>query len=333
MKFNDLDLKDRQILYELDLDSRRPVAQIAKKLRLSKQIVDYRIKKLIKENVISWFQTVIDTYKLGYSKYKIYLSLENADKKVISSIIDYLKKQDKTEWVATCSGKYDIIAGYLVKDVYEFENAIKELDNKFSQYIDTRDTTISLSVAHWRKEYLLINTKIVDAVYQGGNKDTKTIDNIDEKIIRVLANNANIPTIDISQRIKINPKVVAYRIKNMKKDKIILYHNVTLNLNKFDWIFCKAIIKFKNLTNERYNEFFNYCNNIKNLTYMLNCIGEWDQELDFEIENFNKFHEVMLDLRDKFSDIIKHYDFVIVMNEDKLDYYPGSLPSLLDYKF
>ena len=36
----------------------------------------------------------------------------------------------------------------------------------------------------------------------------------------------------------------------------------------------------------------------------------------------------MLDIRDKFYDIIKHYDFIVFMNEDKLDYYPGSYPQI-----
>jgi len=36
----------------------------------------------------------------------------------------------------------------------------------------------------------------------------------------------------------------------------------------------------------------------------------------------------MLDIRDKFPGIIKNYDFVIVMNENKLDYYPGAYPPL-----
>ena len=59
---------------------------------------------------------------------------------------------------------------------------------------------------------------------------------------------------------------------------------------------------------------------------MINSIGSWDLEMDFEIEDFNKFNKIMLEIRDKFSDILKHYDFVIVMNEDKLDYYPGCYP-------
>ena len=59
---------------------------------------------------------------------------------------------------------------------------------------------------------------------------------------------------------------------------------VFLDLNKFNWIYCKALIKFKNLTKEKYNTFFTHCNYLKNITYMINCIGSWDIELDFEIE-------------------------------------------------
>ncbi|MDO8740864.1 MAG: Lrp/AsnC family transcriptional regulator [Candidatus Woesearchaeota archaeon] len=321
-----LDLKDRKILYQLDVNCRQADSEIGKKVGLSKQVVDYRIKKLLKDNIITRFSTVIDTYKLGFSKYKIYLSLENADKKTISEIIGFLKQHKKTEWIATCSGKFDIIAGYIVKDVYEFNEAIKELDEKFSQHISLRETSISTGVPHWRKEYLLENKEPFPAVFQGGKKDDLKIDPVDEEIIKILVNNARMPIIEIAQRLKTTPRIVNYRIKNLKKENIILIHRVFLNLNKFNWIYCKALIKFRSLTKQKYSQFFQHCNYLKNLTYIINCIGEWDIELDFEIDDFNAFHNIMLDIRDKFSDIIKHYDFVIVMNEDKLDYYPGCYP-------
>lgn len=326
MLLENLDLKDRKILYQLDLDSRQTNSEIGKKVGLSKQVVEYRIKRLLKENIITRFATVIDTYKLGFSKYKVYLTLENANKQVIKEIIEFFKAHKKTEWIATCSGKFDIIAGYVVRNVYEFNQAIKQLDEKFSQYIASRETSISLGVPHWRKEYLLDNKEPCPAVFQGGEKGNFKIDENDEEIIKILVNNARMPITDIAKRLKTTPRIVNYRIKNLRKEKIILIHRIFLNLNKFNWIYCKALIKFKNLTKEKHNQFFQYCNYLKNLTYIINCIGSWDIELDFEIKDFNSFHKIMLEIRDKFSDIIKHYDFVIVMNEDKLDYYPGCYP-------
>ena len=41
----ELDLKDKKILFELDFDARQSYSEIAKKVRLSKQVVEYRIKK------------------------------------------------------------------------------------------------------------------------------------------------------------------------------------------------------------------------------------------------------------------------------------------------
>ena len=48
-----LDLKDRKILYELDMNSRKSNTEIAKKVGLSKQVVGFRIKKLIDEKIVS----------------------------------------------------------------------------------------------------------------------------------------------------------------------------------------------------------------------------------------------------------------------------------------
>jgi len=62
-----LDLKDRKILYELDLNCRQSNAQIGKKVGLSKEVVKYRIKRMEEEGIISGYWTEIDSYRLGYT--------------------------------------------------------------------------------------------------------------------------------------------------------------------------------------------------------------------------------------------------------------------------
>jgi len=227
---------------------------------------------------------------------------------------------------ASCSGKWDIIFGYNVKSVYEFDKAVKEFEEKFSQYVANEETAISLWVPHWRKEYLLENKQHTPYIQQGGNPGNYTLDNMDEEIIKLLVNNARMSVVDIAEKLNTTARIINYRIKKLKKDKIILMNRFFLNLEELNWNFCKAIIKFKNLNKQRYNQFLEYCSQLKNLTYIINSVGAWDVELDFEIEDFNKFNNIMLDIRDKFADIIKNYDFVIVLNEDKLDYYPGAYP-------
>jgi len=76
-----LDKKDKKILYYLDFDSRQTLSQLAKKVGLSKQVIDYRIKSLVKRKIISQFYTVINISKMGYGQYKFYFKFQNVNLK------------------------------------------------------------------------------------------------------------------------------------------------------------------------------------------------------------------------------------------------------------
>jgi len=61
-----IDLKDRKILYELDLNCRQSNTQIGKTVGLKKDVVSYRIKRLQEQGIIKNFWTEINTFKFGY---------------------------------------------------------------------------------------------------------------------------------------------------------------------------------------------------------------------------------------------------------------------------
>ena len=54
-----LDLKDRKILYELDLDSRQLFRAIGKKVGLSKDVVNSRVKKMHGRGIIKGYYAVV----------------------------------------------------------------------------------------------------------------------------------------------------------------------------------------------------------------------------------------------------------------------------------
>lgn len=322
------DKRDRKLLYELDKDCGQSDAELGRELYVSKQTIRYRINRLLEQKWITRFASVIDTYRLGYYKFKLYLSFEGADKEKIREIIDFLIQHKKTEWVATCSGRWDCIAGYLVKNPYKFNKAEKELEEKYSEYIDRRELSIALGVPHWNKEYLTDKEPPYKYKHQGKTHNDYYLDEEDEEIIKLAVNNARMSVVDMAQQLNLSTRIVNYRLKKLRKEGIILSQKIFLNLPKLNFIFCKALIKFQNLNEEKYNKFFAACSDNPYLTYLINSIGSWDVELDFEVPDFNTFHKIMLSLRDKFADIIADYDFAIILEEDKLDYYPGCYPKI-----
>ncbi len=74
---NNLSAIDRKILYELDKNSRQPFSVLAKKLRMSRTALEYRVKQLQEKNILKQFVTLVRPNAFGYQYYKIYLQLQN----------------------------------------------------------------------------------------------------------------------------------------------------------------------------------------------------------------------------------------------------------------
>ena len=84
-----INLKDRKILYHLDLNSRQSLSQLGKRVGLPKNVVAYRMKGLIENGIIRNFFTVINPFKLGYTSFGFYLVLQYATSKIKQEIIDF----------------------------------------------------------------------------------------------------------------------------------------------------------------------------------------------------------------------------------------------------
>ena len=114
-----IDLKDRKILYELDLNCRQSNSQIGKKVGLTRDVVAYRIKRMEDEGVIKGYWTAINTFKLGYNVFRIYINFQYVStekrKEIIQHFVNY-----KNAWaVISIKGEidFDALRPFLEKDI------------------------------------------------------------------------------------------------------------------------------------------------------------------------------------------------------------------------
>ena len=62
--------KDKRLLNELDIDSRRPLSGIAKLSGMSQQLAGYKLKSFLEQGLITGFYACVDYSRFGYSCYK-----------------------------------------------------------------------------------------------------------------------------------------------------------------------------------------------------------------------------------------------------------------------
>ena len=112
-----MDIKDRQLLFELDMGCRQSYSLLSRKIGLSKQSIEYRIRNLIDAGVIKGFYAVLDVSKLGYMYSRLFVQFHGISPPKELEIINYLLSMKEVGWVISADGSWDLYFGIWSKNV------------------------------------------------------------------------------------------------------------------------------------------------------------------------------------------------------------------------
>ena len=325
-----LDKIDRKILYYLDINARMSNLQIARKLKISREVVAYRIKRLVKNAIINRFFTHIRAEKLGFTIYKLHLAIKGLQDDEERDLINYFVKHENVYRVVSCDGVYDIIVSMTAKDVYKLDQMLKECYIKYDVNFLTKYTLISVIVYHGRREYLLGKSrKEIAPLIRGGEKGSIILDEKDNEILKILANNARMHILDIAKRLGVTSSAVIYRIRALEQKNIICAYRCSVNVEKIGYIRSKIFLSLNFYDAKKEKELRQYCLEHPNIIFFWYCIGHCDLEIELEIENIDAFHDLLKEIKTRFSNIIRKCEYVIVSKEHKFDHFPGCYPTNL----
>lgn len=314
----ELNQKDKKILSLLDQNSRVSVSELSRKLSLSKDGINYRLKKLQKENIITRYFAEVDISKLGLIAGKVTLQFQNVDKEKNDEIFSFLKNHSRIGWVVFCSGRWDCVFVFYVKDSYEIQELINDIIEKYGKYILAKEVLMMPEYYIVSRGWLINSQK--RTISKIGGKVNLSVDKLDIKLIKTLTKNCRRPIIEIASELKQSSSMIISRIKNLEKNKVIQNYYIGLNLDKLDKEFCKSFIYLQNYTRAEYEKLVKYCLGHPNVTALTNTVGAWGMELEMEVQNFDEFYEIMNQIKTEFKHIIRSYEAITITKEYGRDY-------------
>lgn len=320
-----LDKKDKKILSNLFDNARTPISKIAKSVRLSKEVVNYRIKRLIGQNLLVGFNTVIDIKRIGWEMFYVYIRFRNIDVEKENEILEFLKNHENIAQLFKTIGNYDAIIKVFVKDYTGIEEIMKNIEDRFKENIETysvdfidKETAVPFSFLYTseknKKSYLMKKE-------QGKVELSKT----DLKILKTISKNARIPLTEIANKLKISRDIIKYHLKKLEKNKVILkYRPDTLPKRLgYNWYF--LILKVGKLTQEISNTLETYLLNQENVTYFYKTVGSSDMQVELRIKTSTKLNEVLMQLRSILKTVLKRHEMLMILDELKYTYFPERL--------
>jgi DNA-binding Lrp family transcriptional regulator len=308
----DIDLKDRKILYELDLDCRQSNTQIGKKVGLKKDVVSYRIKRMQEEGIIQNFWAAINTFKLGYHVYRIYINFQYVSSQIKEKIIQHFIGYRNVWAVISLKAEIDFDVVIWVKDIYEFYQLWNKTLDEFEDYFAKVTISIYVEAFNYKKSYLFSNhhEKEDRLLYRTtcGGKPIE-IDKTDYLLLNELAVNARSPLIDIASKLGVSSQSVSYRLNNLAKNGIINAFRVNVDLAKLGLQHYKLEIYLRD--HKQRLAIWNYLKEKPYCDTLNVAIGWSDLEFEIIVENVQKLGEVIEEIDAKFPNMIKKQSFWI----------------------
>lgn len=314
-----LDKKDSFLLYQLDINGRSSLTQLAKKARMSKQLVKYRIQRLEQNGFIKSYSTMIDHTKLGFTTFRVYLKLRNVTAEKRKEIIDYCVQQKKIWAVVLISGHSDIALGIGVQNIYEFYEVWENLLNHFLINIKDYRVSIYSPIYHFTISYL-INKNDESPIRILGGHEKAQYDEKDIKILTILSKNARTHIITIAQQVQLTPEAASYRIKQLEKQGIIQGYRALIDSTKLGYQYYKADVRLTNYS--KMKQLIHFCHQHPNIYQVDKTIGGETIEIEFQVTSLQHMHQIMDDINKQFPNIVESYDYFTVLSQEKHTYMP-----------
>jgi Lrp/AsnC family leucine-responsive transcriptional regulator len=316
-----LDLKDKKILKELNWNCRATNSSIAKHVGLSKKGVEYRIKKLESSKVIEGHYPFINFMKLGYNYCRLFIKLQYLNKTVKKQIEEFIKSSDSYNWSIWSVGEYDLVIGAWTKTLKEFKEDVNEFIIKFEKYIKFTQFSLGIQLDQFPYDFLF-KEELRKKISMKEVANTFKIDKGDFLILKELTKNARTSILDISRELKLNPTTIKKRIEKLIKNEILLINRASINEELLGFIHYKLHIYLAQRNSKDIEKIRNYISMNKNTAYFVDEMGISDLDFEFFFQSNQDFLDMIANLQEKFSDLIKDYKYFIFRKTIKINFMP-----------
>jgi DNA-binding Lrp family transcriptional regulator len=319
-----IDKKDEKIIRELNWNARITNSRLAKKIRLSKKGIEYRIKRLERTGVIEGYYPFINFMKLGYKYCRVFLKLQYLNNSVKKEMEKFILPNKDYNWSLWASGEYDLVIGGWCKTLGEFKKRIGRFVVKFDKNIKLIKFSFGIQLHQFPYDFLSEEKPRQEIIMKESLESAKA-DKTDFLILKELTTNARMPVLDISRKLKLNPMTIKKRIEKLQKNEILLGCHASINEEIIGYVHFKLLLFLSKKNEKEIKKIEDFLSSKKNIIYFVDEIGICDLDFEMLLSSTHDFFDLIRDLQENFSDSIKDYEYFIFTKTIKINFMPKDL--------
>jgi DNA-binding Lrp family transcriptional regulator len=305
MVVHSLHEKETLVLEQLLLDGRAKISTIAKNTKLSRDTVEYYIKKLEKEGIIKQFTVCIDEKKIGFQKAQIFLSIKVKSIADEEKIVELIQKNSIIKKIEKCGGEYNFFLEVFVQNIFEISQLMQQMCVEFGESLTNYKTIFSdqefkqyRGIAGFRIRSKPKSTK------NKVNERSIVLTKQETQVIEYLQHSGRDSYVTIGKALKLSPDTIKYHIQKLMQKGVIQKIIPLIDYTKLGLQQNRIILHLQNtnLTTTPIIEFLQQHSFVSNVTSSVGTL-----ELVFELYSFSneEFYKELRELRTRYSFTIK----------------------------
>ncbi len=307
-----LDLLDRRIMHELDLNARASASQLARHLRRSKETINFRLNRLLREGFLKGFYTVFSTSALGWFYAKAYLKFKDTTPQKEKEIFEYLAGMERVAYLSSVEGEYDCLLLFMVKSMAQADSSLSQFMKRYGEFIQEKDICIFLSTHRLNQKFLLEGKESRDWHYPYG-LGNYALDAADSKLLRAISSDARLPLIQLAKKCGLPLGVAKYRLKKLEKGGIILAYVSSPNFEKLGLQFFQVNITLRDPSIRR--QVVSYFDSTTKCLFAIEMLGKYDVLAELHVQGGEELRRIVDGFREKFVGRYTDYDVSTITKE------------------
>jgi DNA-binding Lrp family transcriptional regulator len=320
-----LNRKDLRLLAELDRNARHPASALGASVKMSPQLVCYKIKKFLRDRIVRDFYTQIDYAQLGYLRFTAHFKILYISRDHVMQLISHFVNHPNVVGVEECGGRWDLVVTYMASNPSHFNKVLKETMYQFSRQLRECTVLTTVVIYEFARKYLPQHRKRKDGAQArivGGDRESMELDDIDRQIIHALLDNARVSAVEIGRKVGRTAKSVIERRKRLTKEHTIKGYRPLLSLSKLGYHQHHILIRFHNLSEDAEKSMLEYCKMSPYVVRFTKTLGEYDLWLDVETRTLEEFRAICVELRERYEEIIQAFESFPIYQVHRRSYLP-----------
>ncbi len=321
-----LDVKDRKLLEIYTDNAKLPIRQLAKMIGVSREVAQYRIKRLKQKGIVKRVVAKIDMTRFYQNAYAMFLRFSKLDEQFLKEAIEFFAANPYIMWVSALSGEYDIGTSFLTRTPNDLGLFMQTMERQFGKNLKEYDLfpyeaeyKNTFRGAFLTKTATLSEALIKDFTPQ---KLIAELDDKDRTILYALSKDAELTNAQLGGLVELSEEAVRLRIKNYEKTGIIKGYRGLVDLTRLGLSLYYIFLRFDNMSTAQEKTFETYVHMNPHIYYCAKIIGKYNVQASVWANSPTHFQAILADIRNTFTENLSSFRSQLMFAENQNTYFP-----------